>query len=193
MKDYEKAAIAIGAAALGLAAYQAHKTKEAVDATQATDPSRNPVQAAVDLSRNMIGSTTSWLRQRFDEATGFVKGKSENVIDDLKAIPSSPLYFMKPATDFGRDAVEAGSKYLWSGLATHAANSKEKIEQLTNKPFTQMGATVTGINLSRYIPTFTAPIGNALSGVGSKLEETTKTTKSYFVNIKDSLFGLLRR
>ena len=114
MKDYDKAAVAIGVAALGLAAYQAMQTKKAVDAQETTDPAKNPVNAAVDLSKNVVGGFFSWLNQRFDDATGKVKGRSEDVVDTMLATPGKVFYGFKEAVDFGKDATEAGTKYLWS-------------------------------------------------------------------------------
>lgn len=191
MKDYEKAAIAIGAAALGLAAYQAHKTKQAVDATEATDPSRNPIQAAIDLSGHVIGSTASWLTQRLDKATGFVKGKSEDVINTMKAVTYSPLYVVEKAKDFGKNAAEAGSKYLWNGMGLINATGKKLIEPLTNKPFTLMGATVTSDIQTRYLPTMVGYIGDLKTSIGSKREEITKKTGSLLGGLKDRMVSIL--
>lgn len=192
MKDYEKAALAVGAGALGLAAYQAWKSKQAADATTATDPSRNPIQTAVDLSRNMIGGTVDWFKQVFDRSTGYTKGRAENVVNTMKAAAYSPLYLIEKTGDFGRDAVEAGSKYLWSFMAQKGADTKTKIEQLTNKPFTLMGATVTTAQ-KRYIPTITSAIGDIVTGVGSKLEETTHKARTGIGGIKDRIFSVFGR
>ena len=179
MKDYEKLAIAIGGGALAIAAYQAYKTKEAVDATTATDPSRNPVTAAIDLGTNVIGGTYDWFRKGFDSATGRVTGRGAEILNSIKAIPSQVGYNIMKPLDFGKEAAEAGTKYIWS-LAGHIASTgKEKFDVLTNKPFTAMGGATTHVyEAARHgIPKATTQLANVLSGVGSKLEVTAETTK----------------
>lgn len=185
MKDYEKGAIFIGIAALGFAAYQAYKTKEAADATDATDPKRNPVDAAIDLAENTIGGVTSWFHQRFDDATGYTKGKSEDVVNWLGAIPSGASYWIGEAKDFGKEATESGTKYIWGLGGNIAASGKEKLEQLTNKPFTAMGNAPEYIyNAAREVPHIATNLGNAITGIGSHLEETTKKSKGFFSWVK---------
>lgn len=194
MKDYEKGAIAIGVAALGFAAYQAIKTKEAVDATHATDPSRNPVTTAVELARNTIGSTGSWFRQRFDNATGYTKGKSQDVVDWVTGGFNEAGNFVygigSTGLDFGKNATEAGTKYVWSFGANAAKTGKDTVKVIGNKSFTLMGSVPTYIyNAARNVPKRSTDIANAISGVGSKLETTTKSTSTNIFNRVKSFFG----
>ena len=178
MKDYEKLAIAIGGGALAIAAYQAYKTKQAVDATAATDPSRNPVTAAIDLGTNVIGSTYDWLTGVYDNATGRATGRASEVIDSIKAAPSDIMYHIMKPIDFGREATEAGTKYVWSLGAHLARTGKETYETLTNKPFTIMGsAPKYTYDAARKVPISVGNLANVLTGIGSKLEETAGTVK----------------
>jgi len=176
MKNYEKAGIAIGAAALSIAAYQAYKTKQGVDATEATDPAKNPVSAAIGQSSLMIGNTWDWFRKSFNRTTGYTKGKADDVINTIKATPSSILYQFKKGTDFGRQATESGTKYIWSGAAAAAKVGKEQYRILTNKPFTLMGGVPqTMYNAARTLPKAGSAITNVISGVGSGLEKTSSS------------------
>ena len=180
MKDYEKAAIGIGAAALGFAAYQAYKTKQAADATDATDPSKNPISTAIDLAQHTIGDFTNWMHGGFDSSTGYVKGKTEDVVDTIKAAPYTVWYGITDAKDKAFKATESGTKYVWSLGAKTAKNSKTIYNQLTNKPFTLMGAAPTYVyNSLRQIPQSADGIFNVLTSVGSKAEKTTKKIGGY--------------
>jgi len=200
MKDYEKAAVAIGVAALGLAAYQAMKTKEAVDAQKTTDPEKNPVKAAVDLSKNMVGGLFSWFNKRFDASTGKIKGRAENIIDTMVATPANIFYGVKGAVDYGKDATETGTKYVYSLLTGAASSGKQKVEQLTNKPFTLMGSFAEKFTISNPLPKAGQTITNAVTGIGSKLEfveEKTNSTKNKIVNglvnVKNQVFSIFGR
>ena len=183
MKDYEKLALAVGGGALAIAAYQAYKTKQAADATVATDPSRNPVTAAIDLGQNVVGGTYDWFMGKFDNATGRAKGRADQVIDTIKAVPSGVSYWTTKATDLGKDVAEAGTKYVWSIGAKTAASGKESIEYLTNKPFTLMGSVRTMYDAARTVPKSSMNIANIISGVGSKLEKTTRSTATTFKGV----------
>lgn len=187
MKDYEKAALGIGAAALGIAAYQAYKAKEAVDATQATDPSRNPVQAAIERSQQVIGTTYDWFRSKFDEKTGYVKGKVDDVSNTIKATPANAYYWIQRGVDFGKDATESGTKYVWSLAAEANKSGKEKVEQLTNKGFTLMGSVPTMYKPVALLPHNTISLENIISGIGTARD----VVKSKTADIKDRIYGIL--
>ena len=189
MKDIEKVAVGIGVAALGLAGYQALKTKQAADAVTATDPSKSPIQAAADLSKHMIGGTVNWFKQKYDNATGYTKGKASKVLDSIWASPASVAYhYGGKASDMGRNATEAGTKYIW-GLPGNAAKSgKEKVEQLTNKGFTLMGSAVRYLyDGARAMPANASSVADMVTGVGSKLEKTDESTKKRFLGLLPSL------
>ena len=190
MKDYEKAAVAIGIAALGLAAYQAMKTKEAVDAQKTTDPAKNPVSAAVDLATNVVGSIGSWFNQRYDNATGKVKGRSEDIINTIKAAPSRTFYGIMGVVDYGKNATETGTKYLWSKISGSAASGKETIEQLTNKPFTLMGSFAEKFTISNPVPKAGQSLENVVTGIGSKLEYTAKKGSDVKTTLVDKASGV---
>ena len=178
IKDYEKLAAAIGGGALAIAAYQAYKTKQAADATAATDPSRNPITTAIDLGTHVIGDTYDWLRSGYDNATGRVTGKADEILTSVKAIPSKIGYHIMKPTDLGREAAEAGTKYVWNLSSQIAASGKKQYNTLTNKGFTAMGsAPIYAYDAARKIPQGAAVIANALSGVGSKLEAKAGTVK----------------
>ena len=195
MKDYEKVAVGIGIAALGLASYQALKTKQATDAVTATDPSKSPIRAAADLSKNIIGGTVSWFRQRYDNTTGFVKGKSDKVLDSIWASPATVVYhYGGKAVDMGRDATEAGTKFVWGLGANRAKSGKEKKEPLTNKAFTLMGSVTSYIyEGARNLPANAASIADMATGVGSNLEKTDKSTVDKIKKYSLGLLPSLRR
>ena len=181
MKDYEKIAIGIGIAALGFAGYQAYKTKQAADVTQATDPTRNPVTTAIELSKDMVGTTVNWFESKFDYATGRTKGKPKDIITYIWAIPSNAMYEMGKVKDLGFEAAESGTKYLWGIGAGAASSGKEKVETLTNKPFTLMGSAPQWVyDSARNLPNSGRTIYNALTGVGSHLEKKAETVSTGF-------------
>ena len=189
MKDYEKVGVGIGVVALGFAAYQAYKTKQAADATEATDPSRNPIKAAIELTENVIKGTASWFTQTFDEGTGRVKGGAETIINTITAVPYAIFYATKGAIDKGLGAAEAGTKYIWSQGAKIAKSGKTQLEQLTNKPFTLMGSIPNYLYSSsrENIPSSSVHILNSLTGAGSGLIETTKKNSTEVINYAKGL------
>ena len=184
MKDYEKVGVGIGVAALGFAAYQAYKTKQAADAIESTDPSRSPVNTAIELAENTIGGVTTWFTQTIDEATGKVKGGAEEVINKVVAAPYVIYYGIKGTVDKGLGATEAGTKYIRSHVSKLFKSGKEKLEQLTNKPFTLMGSVSSHLYESsrENIPSSSIHILNSLTGVGSGLVETTKKSPSKVID-----------
>ena len=193
MKNFEKVAIGIGAAALGFTAYQAYKTKQAADATDATDPSKNPISAAIDLAQHTIGDFTDWMHGGFDTSTGYVRGKAEDVVNTIKAAPYSAWYGITEAKDKAFKATESGTKYIWSLSAKKAKSGKTTVEQITNKPFTLMGANPTyAFTALRKVPQSADGIFNVLTGVGSQAEKTTKKvggwTKSGLESLSNRIF-----
>jgi hypothetical protein len=192
MKDVEKAAIVVGTAALGLAAYQALKTKQQADAVMATDPGKHPVSAAADQAKAVIGNTKDWFFQLYDGATGRIKGRSEKVLDKISAKTSGVSYAIKKVKDFGTDAAEAGTKYVWSLGAKTATTGKRKLDWLTNKPFTLMGAAPTYIYGGvRKLPKKASVVGNVLTGIGSRLEKTTDSAKGIGGRLKGGIMRIL--
>jgi hypothetical protein len=170
--------------------YQAMKTKEAVDAQQTTDPAKNPVSAAVDLTKNVVGSIGSWFHQRYDNATGKVKGRSEDIVNTIKATPGKVFYGITGAVDFGKNATETGTKYLWSKISGAAASGKEKVEQLTNKPFTLMGSFAEQFTISNPAPKAAQSLENVVTGIGSKLEYTAKKGSDVKTTLVDKASGI---
>lgn len=185
MKGYEKAAVGIGVAALGLAGYQALKTKQATDAVTATDPSRHPVGAAADQSKaGILGGFLDWAKEGFNTATGRDTGRSPEVVDNMESKPSGTSYWLRSPVDLGLKATEAGTKFLWGLGGKAAASGKEKLYQLTNKPFTLMGSIMEHTyTAARNTPQRAISIGNLVTGVGSRLEKTSKSFKSKLASI----------
>lgn len=180
IKDYEKIAIGIGVTALGFAAYQAFKAKEAVDAVQATDPKKNPVDTAIDLSKHIVGNAGNWFTNRYDAATGYTKGKADAIVNTLWTRPSDVVYhYGGKITDLGKGATEAGTKYVWGAGANIAKSGKEKVYQLTNKGFTLMGSAPRYVyDSARKLPITAAAIKSMATGIGSKLEKTTGSARN---------------
>ena len=181
MKKYEKIGVAIGAGALGLAAYQAWKAKQGVDSVMSLDPSRSPITGALEKTKSMVGGTFSWFRQRFDDVTGRVKGRTENIVNTMKAVPEGYSYWLEKSKDVGFKVGEAGGRYI----RDFQERTKTGIKRLTNKGFTRMGSVATHFDLSRHVPKAAISIGDLMSRVDKVRKTTTDKTKHYFGYIGD--------